>query len=145
MAAAIADLRCFVIPNPIVISALLFAVLGRVLEAFSLSSAAPLGKALAGAALGFALLAPFAKKGLMGMGDVKLLVVLGMFFGPFGMLAALALSSTIGGVACAALIALGKAGRKTMIPFGPFLSAGAMLQLAFGQDMQRFFEQHFLK
>jgi leader peptidase (prepilin peptidase)/N-methyltransferase len=70
----------------------------------------------------------------MGMGDVKLAAVLGMFLGRSvgpAMLVALLAGSLIG----AAIIARkgAQAGRKTAIPFGPFLALGGLAGLFAGE------------
>jgi len=66
--------------------------------------------------------------GGMGMGDVKLAGVLGMFLGwlGWGPLAVGAIFAfLLGGVFGIVLLALRKGGRKTAIPFGPWMVAGA--------------------
>src|SRR5690349_10617240 len=63
----------------------------------------------------------------MGLGDVKLAPVLGAFLGwiSYGVLAVGAfLGFLYGGVLGILFMALGKAGRKSKIPFGPFMLAG---------------------
>lgn len=85
------------------------------------------------AAGGFLLLAALAYPGGMGMGDVKLAGMLGLFLGaavgPAMLLALLA-----GSLAGAAVIARKGAaeGRKTAIPFGPFLALGGLVGLFVG-------------
>ncbi|MEU5096890.1 A24 family peptidase [Streptomyces sp. NPDC020996] len=73
--------------------------------------------------------------GGMGFGDVKLAVGLGAALGWYGWptlmlgtFAAFLLGALYGG----ALVALRRAGRKTAIPFGPFLITGAFLGLLIG-------------
>ncbi|GAA3272079.1 prepilin peptidase [Dactylosporangium vinaceum] len=70
--------------------------------------------------------------GGMGFGDVKLAGVLGLYLGflgwstvAVGTLAAFVL----GGAAGLTLMAFGRAGRKTALPFGPAMLAGALLAL----------------
>lgn len=89
-----------------------------------------LGTAGAGsgaAALLFAVLW-FVKPGGMGLGDVKLAAVLGLFLGQLG-LAQLIVGITggfvLGGCFGIALLLLRGAGRGTAIPFGPWMLAGA--------------------
>ncbi len=72
----------------------------------------------------------------MGVGDVKLAGVLGLFLGRSvapALLIAFALGTAVGiGVMAAKGV---KAGRKTAIPFGPFLAAGGLLGLYVGEDI----------
>ncbi|WP_324786340.1 A24 family peptidase [Streptomyces sp. H51] len=73
--------------------------------------------------------------GGMGFGDVKLAVGLGAALGWYGwptlMLGTFA-AFLLGAVYGGALVALRRAGRKTAIPFGPFLITGAFLGLLVG-------------
>lgn len=84
------------------------------------------------AAGGFLLAAALARPGGMGMGDVKLAGVMGLFLGRDvgpAVLVALLAGSLLG----AAIIARrGAAGRKTAVPFGPFLALGGLVGLLAG-------------
>jgi len=89
---------------------------------------------IAGAAAGgFLLLAALARPGGMGMGDVKLAGMLGLFLGrdvAVALLVAL-LAGTLVGVAIMARRGTAE-GRKTAIPFGPFLALGGVVALVAG-------------
>ncbi len=65
----------------------------------------------------------------MGMGDVKLALLLGAALGQAVVSALILGFLFIGPVALFLLIRGGAAARKTAIPFGPFLSAGAVVTL----------------
>ncbi len=74
----------------------------------------------------------------MGMGDVKLAPVLGATLGWWavssavvGLLAAFGLGAVVG----IALMATGRAGRKSALPFGPFLLVGALIGLLLGPTL----------
>lgn len=71
----------------------------------------------------------------MGGGDVKLLAMVGAFIGWKGVLLTVLAGSFLG--AAAGLIAMAASGKGTKhpIPFGPFLSAGALLHLFFGDSI----------
>ena len=99
----------------------------------------------AGAAGGFLLIAAIAKPGGMGMGDVKLAFVMGLFLGRNvapAMLAAFLAGSIIGG----AIIAKKgmKEGRKTAIPFGPWLALGGLVGLFFGDAIVEWYLDSFV-
>ena len=66
------------------------------------------------------------KKG-MGDGDFELLALIGSFLGLYGTWYTLMIASIAGSLIGLALISLGRAGRNTKIPFGPFLAAAAII------------------
>jgi leader peptidase (prepilin peptidase)/N-methyltransferase len=68
----------------------------------------------------------------MGGGDIKLLAMIGAFQGWPGVLVALLAGSFIGTVVGLLLILIWKKERTHAIPFGPFLSLGALLYLFCG-------------
>lgn len=71
----------------------------------------------------------------MGLGDVKLAGVLGMYLGylGWGTLAVGAfLGFALGGVIGVTLMATGRATRKSKIPFGPFMLTGALIAVFVG-------------
>jgi len=80
----------------------------------------------------FYLAVMFISKGGMGMGDVKLSASIGLISGYFGVKAVLIScfsAYALGSVLGIALIVFGKAGRKTAIPFGPFMIVGQVVSL----------------
>jgi leader peptidase (prepilin peptidase)/N-methyltransferase len=98
--------------------------------------------ALLGGALAFAALFVvhvIAPRG-MGFGDVRLAGLIGVFVGWLGLAQvaiALFLGFLVGSVVGMALIALGRKGRRSRLPFGPFLATGAVLAVLFGSSIQR--------
>jgi leader peptidase (prepilin peptidase)/N-methyltransferase len=90
----------------------------------------------AAAAGGFLLVAALAYPAGMGMGDVKLAGVMGLFLGRSvgpAMFAGLILGSVVGALIIARK---GRAeGRKTAIPFGPYLAAGGLVGLFAGDEI----------
>jgi leader peptidase (prepilin peptidase)/N-methyltransferase len=74
----------------------------------------------------------------MGFGDVKLSGLLGLYTAWLGWGAwttGLLLGFFLGGFFGIALIAAGRGGRKTAVPFGPFMIAGALIAVFVGQDL----------
>ncbi|MBU4465057.1 MAG: A24 family peptidase [Actinobacteria bacterium] len=74
----------------------------------------------------------------MGGGDVKLAGIVGIYLGwaGWGSLVVGAVSAfVIGGLAGAMLIVTRRATRRTAIPFGPFLLAGAWIGILFGAPL----------
>jgi leader peptidase (prepilin peptidase)/N-methyltransferase len=71
----------------------------------------------------------------MGMGDVKMLAMIGAFLGWKLMIVTLLLSSTVGSIVSIALIGGGRATMKTRVPYGVFLAAGALVAAFVGDRM----------
>ena len=67
----------------------------------------------------------------MGLGDVKLLAMLGAFLGAAAVLPIIFLASILGTLIGVPLMIVTRAGRKLAIPFGPFLAAAALVYLYF--------------
>jgi len=68
----------------------------------------------------------------MGLGDVKMLAMIGAFLGPAGVLVTLLLGSVSGSVVGLALIAARRGDRRMRLPFGVFLAIGAVAAFFFG-------------
>jgi leader peptidase (prepilin peptidase)/N-methyltransferase len=130
---ALIDLELQIIPNKITApAAVLAVVLGTALD-----PGGEVERLIAGAAAGgFLLLAVLAYPRGMGMGDVKLAAVLGLFLGRAvapGLLIALVTGVVVGGVIMAHVGVA--AGRKTKVPFGPFLALGGVAAIFAGDAL----------
>ncbi len=88
------------------------------------------GALLAG--VGFGLIAKFYPQGL-GFGDVKLVAALGVYLGFPGILAVIFLASLLGTLVGGLGLLLKGRGLRQAIPFGPFLAAGALIMLYWGE------------
>src|SRR5215210_1088825 len=124
------DLTHRIIPNRIVIPAF-----GVVLVAQTLLEPSPQWALGALGASGFLFLAVLAYPAGMGMGDVKLALVMGVALGKtvpvalmLGMLSALVPAIFL-------LARHGSKARKMGIPFGPFLALGSVVALFFGEQI----------
>lgn len=140
--AALIDLEYRIIPNRLTAAgALLALAIGVGLE----PSGEP-GRLLAGVvAGGLLLLAALAYPGGMGMGDVKLAAVMGLFLG--SAVAPAILFALLSGVVLGAFVMARKGiadGRRTAVPFGPFLALGAVFAVFLGQPLVHDYVQHFL-
>ncbi len=140
--AALIDLEHRIIPNKITaLGGAVALLIGLALD----PSGEPSRLIAAGAAGGFLLLAALAYPGGMGMGDVKLAGVMGLFLG--AAVAPAVLIALLSGVLLGAVIIARKgaqAGRKTAVPFGPFLALGALLAVFVGQQLVDVYVNHFL-
>lgn len=75
------------------------------------------------------------KREVLGGGDVKLAGMLGAFLGGRHLLLAFFLACVLGGLLGGLLLAMGRAARGTLLPFGPFLAFGAAAALFFGDAL----------
>jgi leader peptidase (prepilin peptidase)/N-methyltransferase len=130
---ALIDLEHRIIPNKLTAPAAVAAlVLGTVLD-----PGGEVERLVAGAgAGGFFLLAALAAPGGMGMGDVKLAGVLGLFLG--AAVAPALLIALVAGVLVSVVVIARKGvagGRKTAIPFGPFLALGGVVAMLAGSGL----------
>ncbi len=136
------DLDHRIIPNRIVGPS---AVVALVILALTDVDALPDHLIAAAAAGGFFLLAALAYPRGMGMGDVKLAALLGLYLGSSvapALLAAM-LSGTLVGGAIIARKGVAE-GRKTAVPFGPFLALGALVGLFAGPEIVDWYRDTFL-
>jgi leader peptidase (prepilin peptidase)/N-methyltransferase len=83
----------------------------------------------------FLLLIVILSQGGMGIGDVKLMAVIGFCLGWKATFLALFLASLIGGTVGLGILAGGKGNLKTEIPFGPFLVTGIIISILYGQEL----------
>ncbi len=78
----------------------------------------------------------------MGFGDVKLAGILGGYLGWFGwgpVMAGAFLGFAVGGIAGLLLMIARRAGMKTLIPFGPYMLAGAWLGMVYGPQISSWY------
>ncbi|NLM87527.1 MAG: prepilin peptidase [Syntrophomonadaceae bacterium] len=130
VSSAFIDLDEGIIPDVITIPGV---VLGLVVSFVTIGFFPALWGALAFGGVLF--LVAVISKGGMGGGDIKLAAVIGAFTGIPGAIITLLLSSFLGAVFGITLMALGKAGRKTPVKFGPFLAIGAYTAYLFSNQI----------
>ena len=129
VAAAETDLEERIIPNRLMAAG---ALLALVLWTIADPSRLPENLISGAAAGGFLLAAAIAYPAGMGMGDVKLAAVMGLFLGRL-VGPALFIGFAAGALVGIALIAAnGSSARKQGVPFAPFLAVGGILALLFG-------------
>jgi leader peptidase (prepilin peptidase) / N-methyltransferase len=132
LAVTLTDLDRRVIPNKVLLVA---AVLGVAIAAVGDPSSLPERAIAAAAAGGGLLLVVLAYPRGMGLGDVKLAAVMGLFLGR-NVAPAILVALLVGSVVGLVLIARhGPAARKRAIPFGPFLAFGGVVALLAGDQL----------
>ncbi|HWO16308.1 MAG TPA: prepilin peptidase [Solirubrobacterales bacterium] len=132
VAITLTDLERRIIPNKILIVA---TVLGVAIAAIADPGSLPERAIAAVAAGGLLFLAALAYPRGMGMGDVKLAAVMGLFLGR-NVAPAILVALLAGSLVGLAMIARhGAAARKKAIPFGPFLALGGVVGLLAGEEL----------
>lgn len=134
VAMAYIDLRTQLLPDWLTLTALGAAGAWLTVAAALTDSWGAYGRAwaAAGACLAFYLLLALLRPADLGLGDVKLSVSLGLLLGWTGWAAVASgvfLAFLVGGVVGIALLVVGRAGRRTSLPFGPPMLVGALLAL----------------
>jgi leader peptidase (prepilin peptidase)/N-methyltransferase len=74
-------------------------------------------------------------RGGMGGGDIKMMAMLGAFAGWKSILLTTFAGSLLGSIVGIFLMVFMGKGRKTKVPFGPFLAVGALITLFFGREI----------
>ena len=141
IAVADIDLEHRIVPNRILLP---MAVYGVAASAVVRMDMLPELLIAGAAAFTFLLLAALIHPAGMGMGDVKLAGVMGLYLGAAIAPALLIafLSGSIVGVAI--LVRHGARGRKQAVPFAPFLALGAVVALFAGHQLVHLYLHHFL-
>lgn len=135
------DLDHKLLPDRVVYPAFVVGWIALVAAALADSDAGRLTDAAMGALIfgGFFFLVAFIYPAGMGGGDIKLAFVLGTFIGYLGapglVLIGMFLSFMIGSVVGVGLMVASDKGRKTQVPFGPFLAAGTVAAILWGQGL----------
>ena len=135
------DLDHQIIPDVISLPGIVLGFMGSFLLPWVSWSDSLLGVLLGGGSLflvasGYELLT---KKEGMGGGDIKLLAMIGAFLGWRAVLPIIFFSSVLGTLVGVPAMLIKKADGKLAIPFGPFLSAGAVIYLLWGPLIVRWY------
>ena len=80
----------------------------------------------------------------LGMGDVKMLAMIGAFLGWKAVLVTLILSSFSGALVGIGLIAFSRGGMRLALPFGTFLSLGALAAMLVGEPLVTWYSGFFV-
>jgi len=141
LAVAGIDLKHKIVPNRIVAPAALYG-----LGASALVRPGELPELLlaGGGAFLVLLLAALARPGGMGMGDVKLGGVMGLYLGLSVLPAMLVAFLTGSLVGLAIIVRHGSEGRKRGVPFAPFLALGGVAALLVGPELLELYTRTFL-
>jgi leader peptidase (prepilin peptidase) / N-methyltransferase len=141
IALAAVDLEHRIVPSKILLPAAVWAIGAGALAA---PGDLPVQLTAGAAAFTALLLVVLAYPAGMGMGDVKLAGVMGLYLG-VAVIPALLVAFLTGSLAGVAMMARHGAGaRKRALPFAPFLALGAMVGLLAGPELIDLYVQRFL-
>jgi leader peptidase (prepilin peptidase) / N-methyltransferase len=141
LAVTVTDLDRRVIPNAILLAG---AIVGIAIVAPTDPASMPERAVAAAGAGGFLLLGAVTRREGMGMGDVKLAALMGLYLG--GAVApALAVALAAGGLAGLGLVLRhGPQARTWTVPFGPCLAAGGIVGLFVGDEVFDWYADTFI-
>ncbi|OGZ68367.1 MAG: hypothetical protein A3D44_01720 [Candidatus Staskawiczbacteria bacterium RIFCSPHIGHO2_02_FULL_42_22] len=142
------DLKFYLILDSVLFPAIIITFLFRLLSSFFIGNwVLGIGNFILAAliASGFFLLIFLISRGAwMGFGDVKLAILLGLLLGFPNILAGLFLSFFFGAIIGLILMLLQKKGLKSEIPFAPFLIAGTLVSMFFGDRIINWYFNFFI-
>jgi len=138
------DLEFQIIPDVITLPGIVIGLVAAqffIMDPFSYHSTLGFFEALIGmlaGGVGFFLIAVLSRGG-MGGGDVKMMAMVGAFTGWKGVFMTTLIGSVTGSIIGVGMMIFTGAGRKTKVPFGPFLALGSLVTLFFGGDIFSWF------
>lgn len=141
LAIAFIDLDTFLIPDVLSLSGLVLGLLTSFMSVRISWIDSLLGILVGGGAL---YLIAYAYQVLrhqdgLGGGDIKLLGMIGAFLGVPGVVLTVILASVVGTTVGLVVMVRSGEGMKTMLPFGPFLSLGALVYTFWGESFVRWY------
>lgn len=138
------DLRHYIIPDEFSIYSVPVGVAGALLVGWLGYTGAPTWQgSVVGALVGGGFLAAVMgvywlvrRQEGMGLGDVKLLAMLGAWFGPVAIFPILMMASIAGSIVGITVAIARRTGLQLALPFGPFLALGALIWLYAGRVLE---------
>jgi leader peptidase (prepilin peptidase)/N-methyltransferase len=131
------DLQHRILPNVITLPGIIAGLVFSAVLPVPGWVAAAIGAVAGGGALFLIAEAYYRIRGVegLGMGDVKMLAMIGAFLGWQLTLVTLMLASFSGSIIGVALMASGKRGMQAALPFGTFLAVGALVAAVYGDAL----------
>jgi leader peptidase (prepilin peptidase)/N-methyltransferase len=134
------DFRHYIIPDKIIYSAIALSGIwylasGIFLNAYTKYEILNTLYAAFGAAVFFGTIVLISRGRWMGLGDVKLAFLMGLFLGWPNILVALLIAVFLGAIIGLGLVIAGQKKLRSEIPFGPFLVTGTFIALFLGQKI----------
>ena len=150
IALAAIDLERFLLPRAVVYPASALVVIALIVAAAARGQWHRLGIAAACAAAAFAVFFAinFIRPAWMGFGDVRLSALIGLALGWLGawtVVVGFLAANLLGALVGVALIALGRAGRRTALPYGVFLAAGSIFAVLLAAPVIHWYSSHLVR
>jgi leader peptidase (prepilin peptidase)/N-methyltransferase len=150
VALAAIDLERFLLPRAIVYPAGGLTLVALVIAAAAHGQWHRFGVAAACAAASFAVFFAinFIRPAWMGFGDVRLSALIGLALGWLGawvVVVGFMAANLLGAVTGVFLIARGRAGRRTALPYGVFLAAGSVFAVLAGEPIVHWYSNHLVR
>lgn len=135
-----------IIPDGLVLFGFIIGVLHKIINSLFHQASFGFSDSIGGLLLGggIFLIIAIVSNGGMGGGDIKLMAMLGFWFGIKEILLVMLLSFIIGAVVSVFLLLCRKKGGKDAIPFGPFIAGSAFIALAYGDGIINWYIQWIL-
>jgi leader peptidase (prepilin peptidase)/N-methyltransferase len=138
------DLDFQIIPDGITLPGSLIALFCGIFllpDPFERDAALGAVQSISGLLVGFGLFYAVAalSRGGMGGGDIKMMAMVGALSGWKGVLMTTFLGSLTGSLVGIGLMIFRGKGRKSKIPFGPFLSLGSAMTILFGEELLKLY------
>lgn len=141
------DLKHYLVPDKIIYPAIVITLIYDIYISLMVGDWSLLSSSIIAAliAAGFFLFLILISKGKwMGMGDLKIGILIGLFFGLPQFFIVLFLAFLIGAIVSIILLVLKKKTLKSEIPFGPFLSGATFIVLFLGVGLIRWYLDLFI-
>lgn len=147
VALAAIDLERYLLPRAVVYPASILVGGGLVIAAIAKGQWHRLGVAVACAAVTFAVFFAinFVRPAWMGFGDVRLSALIGLALGWLGawtVVVGFMAANLLGAMTGVVLIARGRAGRRTALPYGVFLAAGSVFAVLAAAPIIHWYSSH---
>lgn len=149
IALAAVDAERYLLPRAIVYPTAVLVVIGLFVAAGETGHWSNLGKAAICGAAAFALffVINFVRPSWMGFGDVRLAGLMGLalgWLGPWFLLIGFMAANLAGALVGVTLMVLGRATRRTALPYGVFLAGGSVLAILVGDPIIHWYSSHFV-
>ena len=131
------DLKHFIIPNKVIYPAMIIAGLYLLLSPLNVAINHLLSASIA--LLFFISIYYATKEKGMGFGDVRFSFFMGLLLGFPGIIIGLFFSFFLGAIIGTGLMMIGKKGRKSALPFAPFLITGTFIAWFYGESILHFY------